>query len=126
MRDWLHVEDHARAIWAVLERGRPGEVYNIGGHAEMTNREVAEHVLDLAGAPRSLIRPVADRPGHDRRYAMNPSKIERELGWAPGWHFADGLAATVAWYRAHEDWWRAVKSGAYRDYYERQYGSRLS
>ncbi len=126
VRDWLHVEDHARAIWAVLERGQLGEVYNVGGHAEMTNRQVAEHILDLAGAPRSLIRPVVDRPGHDRRYAMNPDKLERELGWTPKWNFADGIAATVSWYRTHEDWWRAVKSGAYRDYYERQYGGRLS
>jgi dTDP-glucose 4,6-dehydratase len=126
VRDWLHVQDHARAIWAVLEHGRLGEVYNIGGHVEKSNRAVAETVLDLVGAPPSLIRLVSDRPGHDRRYAMDPAKIERELGWAPRWTFEEGIRDTVAWYRDHEDWWQAVKSGAYRDYYQHQYGDRLS
>jgi dTDP-glucose 4,6-dehydratase len=125
VRDWIHVEDHVRAVWTVLEQGRVGEVYNIGGQEEHTNREVAETVLRLVGRDPSLIRPVADRPGHDRRYAMNAGKMAEQLNWRPRISFQEGLATTVAWYRTHEEWWRAVKSGAYRAYYQAQYGARL-
>jgi dTDP-glucose 4,6-dehydratase len=125
VRDWLHVQDHVRAIWAVLERGAVGSVYNIGGQEEHTNRELAEAILALLNRDTALIRPVRDRPGHDRRYAMDTTKIRRELGWAPEIAFAAGIRATVDWYRDNEAWWRAIKSGAYREYYRDQYGARL-
>ncbi len=126
VRDWIHVEDHNRAVLAVLEHGRPGEVYNIGGESERENLTVVKEILQAVGAPESLIRFVADRPGHDRRYAIDPSKIKRELGWRPARRFEEGLAETVAWYRAHREWCDRVRSGAYQDYYERQYGGRLA
>jgi dTDP-glucose 4,6-dehydratase len=126
IRDWLHVEDHCRAIWAVLEKGRPGEVYNIGGGNERPNLEVAKALLGLVGRPESLIQFVADRPGHDRRYALDTTKIRRELGWTPGVPFEDGLRDTVAWYRANAGWAARIKSGEYQKYYELQYGRRLT
>jgi dTDP-glucose 4,6-dehydratase len=125
VRDWIYVEDHSRAVWRVLEAGAAGRVYNIGARNEQTNRAITDLVLRLTDRPASLVRHVADRPGHDRRYAMDPGRIERELGWRPTWAFHDAMAATVDWYRTHADWWQAVKSGAYRDYYRAQYGSRL-
>ena len=114
VRDWLHVEDHAIALWEVLTRGRLGEVYNIGGQAERANIEVVRGLLRILGKPESLIRYVTDRAGHDRRYAMNIDKLRGELGWEPRHRFEAGLAATVQWYVDHRDWWERVLSEAYR------------
>lgn len=114
VRDWLHVRDHCAAIEAVWERGRPGEVYNIGGRCEKTNLELTHTLLRLLGKPATLIRHVTDRPGHDRRYAIDCSKIERELGWKPTIDFERGLAETVEWYRANRGWLERILSGAYR------------
>ncbi len=124
VRDWMHVDDHCAGIELVLERGGPGEVYNVGGGEEVENRELTRRILELTGADGSLVRPVADRPGHDRRYAVDTRKL-RELGWAPTRTLADGLPETVAWYRANRDWWEPIKSGEYRQFYERQYAERL-
>jgi dTDP-glucose 4,6-dehydratase len=124
VRDWLYVEDCCRAIEAVLERGRSGEVYNIGSRAEMANLEVVRAMLDLLGKPHSLIKYVADRPGHDRRYATDPAKIEAELGWRPRETFESGIRKTVEWYRDNTEWVARARSGAYLDYYERMYGAR--
>ncbi|MFP5262183.1 MAG: dTDP-glucose 4,6-dehydratase [Blastocatellia bacterium] len=124
VRDWLYVEDCCRAIEAVLERGRSGEVYNIGAHAEMANLEVVRAMLDLLGKPHSLIKYVADRPGHDRRYATDPAKIEAEIGWRPRETFESGIRKTVEWYRDNTGWVARARSGAYLDYYERMYGAR--
>lgn len=125
VRDWLYVEDHAAAIEMVLEHGLPGEVYNVGGGTEMPNLELTRHILRVLDKPSSLIRHVPDRAAHDRRYALDTSKIT-ELGWTPERDFAEALAETVAWYRDHEDWWRPLKSGDYLEYYRRQYGARLA
>jgi dTDP-glucose 4,6-dehydratase len=125
IRDWLHVEDHCAGIELVLREGKAGEVYNVGGGAEHENIDVAERLLALTGADRSLLRRVADREGHDRRYSLDTTKL-RALGWAPQIAFADGLAQTVEWYRANREWWAPIKSGEYREYYERQYGARLA
>jgi len=114
VRDWLHVEDHARAIWEVLTRGRLGEVYNIGGESERPNVTVVRALLKTLGKPESLIRYVTDRAGHDRRYAMNCAKLRRELGWQPRHGFEAGLASTVQWYLEHRPWWERVLSEAYR------------
>jgi dTDP-glucose 4,6-dehydratase len=124
VRDWLHVEDCCRAIDAVLEGGRSGEVYNIGSRAEKTNLEVVRAMLDLLGKPHSLIKYVTDRPGHDRRYATDPTRIETELGWHPRETFESGIRKTVEWYRDNRDWVARTRSGAYLDYYERMYGGR--
>jgi dTDP-glucose 4,6-dehydratase len=124
VRDWIHVDDHCAAIERVLEAGRDGEVYNVGGRAERPNLEIVHAILKQTGKPESLIRYVADRPGHDRRYAIDDSKIERELGWTRTRRFDEGLESTIAWYRANEPWWRAVKSGDYLTWYERNYGAR--
>lgn len=123
VRDWIHVEDHCEAVLAVLERGRAGEVYNIGGNNERSNLELTHTILKLMGKGEDMIRYVADRPGHDRRYAIDGSKIERELGWKPSRSaWPDALAATIDWYRGNSEWWKRVKSGAYREYYAKQYG----
>jgi dTDP-glucose 4,6-dehydratase len=122
VRDWIHVRDHCAAIDRVWREGRPGEVYNIGGRSEWTNLELTHALLDAVGKPRSLIRYVKDRPGHDRRYAIDCAKIERELGWRPRVPFADGLRETVRWYREHADWVANIRNGEYLKYYERQYG----
>jgi dTDP-glucose 4,6-dehydratase len=122
VRDWLYVVDHCEAILAVLEKGRTGEVYNIGGRNEHPNLEIVRRILAALGRPESLITYVKDRPGHDRRYAIDASKIERELGWRPRFRFEEALPLTVAWYRDHATWLQRVTSGAYRDYYARQYG----
>ncbi|MFL5682927.1 MAG: dTDP-glucose 4,6-dehydratase [Chloroflexota bacterium] len=124
-REWLYVSDHAAAIDHVLRHGTTGETYNVPGPAERTNREVVTLLLELLGKPWSLVREVEDRPGHDRRYAMDGTKIER-LGWTPQARFEDGLAATVDWYRANEAWWRATRSGDWDGWYERQYEKRLA
>jgi dTDP-glucose 4,6-dehydratase len=124
-RDWLYVSDHAGAIDHVLRHGASGETYNIPGSAEMTNRDVVTALLERLGKPWSLVRSVPDRPGHDRRYALDGSKLAA-LGWRNRTSFADGLAETVDWFRANEAWWRAAKSGDWDAYYERQYGARLA
>ncbi len=125
VRDWIHVEDHCRAIDLVLRGGRAGEVYNIGAENECPNLDVVRAILRHTDRGEDLIRHVPDRPGHDRRYAMNAAKVRDELGWRPQHTFAAGLAATVDWYRSHPTWWERVRSGAYRDYYEQQYAERL-
>ncbi len=123
VRDWLYVLDNCAAIDLVLRRGRDGEVYNIGGGHEVENGVLTREILRLTGRPERLIRAVADRPGHDRRYAVDCTKVA-QLGWAPRHPFAAALESTVAWYREHEDWWRPLKSGEFRAYYARQYGNR--
>jgi len=124
VRDWLYVDDHCRGILAVLRHGRAGEVYNIGGNRSLPNLEVVRQVLALTGKPESLIRHVEDRPGHDRRYALSSAKISRETGWEPQMDFETGLCRTIDWYRAHADWVAHVRTGAYRAYYEQNYGGR--
>jgi dTDP-glucose 4,6-dehydratase len=124
-RDWLHVADHAGAIDHVLERGAAGEIYNVPAGNERANREIVAALLAHLGKPWSLVRSVADRPGHDRRYAMNGDKLAA-LGWRHGIPFEEGLAATIDWFVANEAWWRPIKSGEWRDYYRRQYEARLA
>jgi dTDP-glucose 4,6-dehydratase len=123
VRDWIYVEDHCRAILAVAECGRAGEVYNIGARNERRNIEVAESVLDALAKPRTLLAFVKDRPGHDRRYAIDPSKAESELGWRPRETWETGLAKTIRWYAENAEWVARARSGAYREYYEKQYGA---
>jgi len=122
VRDWVHVWDHCDALRLVLERGEPGEIYNIGGDNELTNLELTHTILRELGQNETMIRRVTDRLAHDRRYAVDFSKITRQFGWTPQIPFAEGLRETVRWYRENESWWRAIKSGEYRQYYERQYG----
>jgi len=124
VRDWIYVEDHCRALDVVLRRGKEGEVYNLGGRSEKPNLTVAKAILDRLGKPHSLLRFVTDRPGHDRRYAIDFSKIERELGWKPSVSFEEGIRLTVEWYQAHRDWWKKIKTGEYQDYYNRMYKDR--
>jgi len=124
VRDWLHVLDHCRAIEAVLHRGVAGEIYNIGGNSERENIQVVRSLLQSLGKPESLIHYVTDRLGHDRRYAIDATKIERELDWTPQVVFEDGLAQTVQWYLEHGEWLEQVRSGEYREYYDRLYGNR--
>jgi dTDP-glucose 4,6-dehydratase len=125
VRNWLYVEDFCRAIHTVLEHGRPGEAYNAGGPDEMENIDVVKRILELTGNDESLIEHVTDRPGHDRRYSLASEKLRGELGWEPEVRFAEGLERTVAWYRDNEDWWGPIRSGEYREYYEKQYGRSL-
>ena len=124
VRNWLFVEDFAHAIHLVLERGTPGNAYNVGGPDECENIEVVRRILDLTGRDESLIEYVKDRPGHDRRYSLASDKV-RELGWEAQTHFGEGLERTVDWYRDNEPWWAPIRSGEYREYYERQYGRAL-
>src|SRR5712691_11474461 len=124
IRDWLYVDDHCRGILAVLEKGRDGEIYNIGGNRSLPNLEVVGKVLTLSGKPKSLVRYVGDRPGHDRRYALSSEKLMRETGWRPVMDFEAGLARTIEWYRENAPWVGRVRSGEYRTYYERNYGNR--
>ena len=123
IRDWLYVQDHCEAILAVLEKGVAGEVYNIGGNNEYPNIEIVREILKGLGKPESLIEYVKDRPGHDRRYAIDASKIARDLGWEPRFHFEQALPLTIAWYQSQDMWLQRVRTGAYQDYYARQYGS---
>jgi dTDP-glucose 4,6-dehydratase len=125
VRDWLFVEDHCAGIEFVLREGASGEIYNVGGGDEQENIAVAERILTLTGADRSLLRRVADREGHDRRYSLDTTKL-RKLGWSPQTSFEDGLHATVEWYRERRDWWQPIKSCEYREYYARQYAERLA
>ena len=124
VRDWLFVRDHCTALDAVLERGRTGEVYNIGGNNECRNIDIVKLLLAMMRKPESLITFVKDRPGHDIRYAIDASKIMRELGWAPSVTFEEGLRRTVEWYIKHEPWWRSIMSGAYKQYYREMYEER--
>lgn len=125
VRDWIHVLDHCRAVDLVLHRGRVGEVYNIGGNSERRNIEIVELIVRELGRDESLIRFVEDRPGHDRRYAIDASKIRNELGWKPLYSFEEGIRETIRWYIDNRDWWENIKSGEYLRYYERMYGGRL-
>jgi len=124
IRDWLYVEDHCSAIDLILRKGNAGEIYNIGGHHELANLQVVKTILRELGKPESLIRFVTDRPGHDRRYAIDPTKIHRELGWLPMTKFEDGIHTTIEWYLQHRTWWEHITSGEYRDYYEKMYRNR--
>jgi dTDP-glucose 4,6-dehydratase len=126
VRDWIHVEDHCAALDAVLRKGQSGEVYNVGATNEWTNRDLTREILRRLGKSEDLVRRVADRPAHDRRYALDSTKLRRETGWAPQWSFAAGLDETIAWYQANEAWWRRVKSGEYRRFYDLWYGDRLN
>ena len=122
VRDWLYVEDHCKAIDRIIHDGKVGEVYNIGGHNEMRNIDIVKIILKELGKPESLITYVADRKGHDMRYAIDPSKIHKELGWLPETRFADGIKKTIQWYLDHQEWWKTIISGEYQSYYERMYG----
>lgn len=121
IRDWLHVKDHCAAIDLILQKGREGEVYNIGGHNEKTNLEVVRLILKALDKPESLIHFVEDRKGHDLRYAIDPAKIERELGWKPQYTFEKGIQETIAWYLEHREWWQHILDGAYKDYFKKMY-----
>lgn len=125
IRDWLYVEDHCSAICTVLEKGRFGEVYNIGGNNEWYNIDIVKIILKILGKSESLITYVKDRPGHDRRYAIDSSKIQNELGWKPEHDFENGILKTVEWYNANETWWRKVMSGEYMKYYEQNYAHKI-
>lgn len=125
VRDWIHVEDHARALLCVLERGRVGEIYNVGAGGEQTNLHMAEQVLRMLDKPTSLIRYVEDRPGHDRRYAIDASKLRAELAWQPAIPLDAGLRETIEWFCREQEWWQRIKSGEYRRYYDQQYAARF-
>lgn len=125
IRDWLYVEDHCSAIDLVIHQGKLGEVYNIGGNNERTNVHIVKTILNELGKPESLITYVTDRPGHDRRYGIDPTKIMNELGWKPKHNFETGIKETIQWYLSNKEWWTRIQSGAYRDYITQQYGSRL-
>ena len=124
VRDWLYVEDHCRAIDLILQKGRVGEVYNIGGHNEMRNIDIVKLICKELGKPESLITYVTDRKGHDMRYAIDPNKIHSELGWLPETMFAEGIKKTIKWYLDNKDWWEEIVSGEYQKYYEKMYGNR--
>jgi dTDP-glucose 4,6-dehydratase len=126
IRDWVHVEDHVRAVLKVIDCGSVGEIYNISAGREETNERMAGRVLEVLGKPLSLIRHVEDRPGHDRRYALDSAKIQSELGWKPEISLTDGVKATIDWYRDHRRWWEGIKRGEYRNYYARWYEKRLA
>ena len=124
VRDWLYVEDHCRAIDLIVRKGRVGEVYNVGGHNEMRNIDIVKLICKELGKPESLITHVTDRKGHDMRYAIDPTKIHRELGWLPETKFADGIKKTIQWYLDNREWWENIINGEYQNYYERMYGNR--
>lgn len=125
IRDWLHVEDHCQAIDLVLHNGRDGEVYNVGGNNERTNVHIVKTILEQLGKPESLIKYVKDRPGHDRRYAIDATKLRTELGWKPKYTFETGIKQTIDWYLNNQEWWQKIISGEYQDYFKSQYGDRL-
>ena len=125
VRDWLYVVDHCIAIDMIVRGGRDGEIYNIGGHAEMANIDIVKLILKKLGKPETLIEYVTDRPGHDLRYAMNPSKIEKELGWKPSVTFEEGIDKTIDWYLSNKPWWEHIVSGEYKDYFDKMYGYRM-
>ena len=125
VRDWLYVEDHCKAIDLIIHKGRVGEVYNVGGHNERTNLQVVQTILKALDKPESLIKYVKDRPGHDRRYAIDPTKLETELGWKPKYNFDTGIQQTIQWYLDNEDWWKHILSGEYSNYFDNMYGDRL-
>ena len=122
VRDWLYVEDHCAAIDLILRKGKIGETYCIGGDSEKTNMEITKKIIELMGKDESSIEYVKDRPGHDRRYAIDFSKIKQELGWEPQINFEEGLQKTIEWYKNNESWWKNIKSGEYQEYYAKQYG----
>jgi dTDP-glucose 4,6-dehydratase len=124
VRDWLYVDDHCRAILSVIERGREGQIYNIGGNRALANVEVVRQILAITGKPESLMKTVTDRPGHDRRYALSSEKILGETGWTPQVNFEDGLRETIEWYRSNPGWISRVKSGEYQSYYQKNYANR--
>ena len=124
VRDWLYVEDHCKAIDLIVRKGRVGEVYNIGGHNEMANIDIVKLICSELGKPESLITFVKDRKGHDLRYAIDPAKIHRELGWLPETKFENGIVKTIQWYLDHKDWWEEIISGEYQNYYEKMYGDK--
>ena len=124
VRDWLYVEDHCKAIDLIIHKGRVGEVYNIGGHNEMRNIDIAKLICKELGKPESLITHVTDRKGHDMRYAIDPTKIHNELGWLPETKFADGIQKTIKWYLENQKWWKDIINGEYQNYYEKMYGNR--
>ncbi len=125
VRDWLYVEDHCRAIDMIVRDGKDGEVYNIGGHEERANIDIVKLILKKLGKPESLIEFVKDRPGHDLRYAMNPAKIENELGWKPSVTFEEGIDKTISWYLSNKEWWEHIISGEYKNYFDKMYGYRM-
>ena len=124
VRDWLYVEDHCKAIDLIVQKGRVGEVYNVGGHNEMRNIDIVRLICKKLGKPESLIQYVTDRKGHDMRYAIDPTKIHSELGWLPETKFEDGIQKTIDWYLTHREWWENIISGDYQSYYEKMYGNR--
>ena len=125
VRDWLHVSDHCEAIDLIIHKGKVGEVYNIGGHNERTNLQVVQTILKALDKPESLIKYVKDRPGHDRRYAIDPTKIHNELGWLPETKFEDGIKKTIQWYLDNREWWETIISGEYQNYFAEMYKDRL-
>ncbi len=125
VRDWLHVEDHCQAIDLVLHKGKNGEVYNVGGNNERTNIEIVKTILKALDKPESLIKYVTDRPGHDRRYAIDATKLREELGWSPKYNFDTGIEQTIKWYLENQDWWKNIISGEYQEYFKNQYANRL-
>ncbi|MFF1991508.1 dTDP-glucose 4,6-dehydratase [Bacillus mycoides] len=125
VRDWLHVEDHCQAIDLVLHNGKNGEVYNVGGNNERTNIEIVKTILKALDKPESLIKYVTDRPGHDRRYAIDATKLREELGWSPKYNFDTGIEQTIKWYLENQDWWENIISGEYQEYFKNQYANRL-
>ncbi|MDC7763014.1 dTDP-glucose 4,6-dehydratase [Priestia aryabhattai] len=124
VRDWLHVKDHCAAIDLVIHKGEPGEIYNVGGHNERTNNEIVHLIVEKLNAPKELIKFVEDRLGHDRRYAIDPTKLTTELGWKPKYTFDTGIVETIQWYLDNQGWWKNIKSGDYVNYYNKQYGDK--
>ncbi len=124
VRDWLNVKDHCAAIDLVIHKGEPGEIYNVGGHNERTNNEIVHLIVEKLNAPKELIKFVEDRLGHDRRYAIDPTKLTTELGWKPKYTFDTGIVETIQWYLDNQDWWKNIKSGDYVNYYNKQYGDK--